>query len=37
MKLKTSGLIVLLVLLSILIIFAMLCRLPFMKEGFVSF
>lgn len=37
MKLKTSGLIVILVLLFILIIFAMLCKLPFMKEGFISF
>lgn len=37
MKLKITPLIIFLVMLTILIVFTMICKLPFMQEGFISF
>lgn len=37
MKLKITPLIIILVILLVLVIFAMICQMPFMQEGFVSF
>ena len=37
MNLKITPLIIFLVMLTILIVFTMICKLPFMQEGFISF
>ena len=37
MKLKITPLIIILVILLVLVIFAMICQMPLMQEGFVSF